>query len=155
MDSIYTRPLETFEWEVFRDFRLRALQASPGVFSSSYQEEANTTPEEWQRTVRGPTHQVFGLFDREDLIGITAVFTWRGDPSGETAVLAMSFIFPEYRGRGLSRLLYEARLGWIRSVGTFKRVVVSHRESNDVSRRAKPGTVFYRPGEHLAPGPME
>jgi RimJ/RimL family protein N-acetyltransferase len=136
MNSITVRPLEPKEWAVFKDFRLQALKAEPGVFHSSYQEELAYTPEKWQRTLADPADLVFGLFDAGHLIGITAVFRWREDPSGETALLGMSFIAPEYRGRGLSRLLYKARLEWIRTKGLFKRVVVSHRASNGASRRA-------------------
>jgi len=136
MSSITIRALDSTEWAVFRDFRLQALKAAPGVFGSSYETEATRTSEEWRDTVTGPGHQVFGLFDGEHLIGITAAFTWREDPSGETALLAMSFILPEYRGRGLSRLLYEARLDWIRKHAQFKRAVVFHRQSNEASRRA-------------------
>jgi RimJ/RimL family protein N-acetyltransferase len=73
------------------------------------------------------------LFDDARLIGITGTFAWNEDPS--TAILVMSFITPEYRGRGLSRMLYEARLDWIRAQPQFKRVVVSHRVSNEASRR--------------------
>ena len=135
MDSIVIRPLSPTEWAAFRDLRLEALKVAPGAFASSYQAEVTHTREEWQRTISGPGHQVFGLFDRGHLIGITAAFTWREDPSGETAILAMSFILPEYRGRGLSHLLYEARLEWIRAQGLSKRVIVSHRASNEVSRR--------------------
>ena len=86
--------------------------------------------------MQGADHQVFGLFDGARLIGITAAFTWRDDPSGETVLLAMSFIIPEYRGRGLSQLLYKARLNWIRAHSQFRRVVIYHRESNEISRRA-------------------
>jgi RimJ/RimL family protein N-acetyltransferase len=136
MNSIRIRALDSAEWATFKDFRLQALKAAPGMFASSYEAEVAMTPEEWQRTIAGPAHQVFGLFDGEDLVAITAAFTWRDDPSGETALLAMSFILPEYRGRGLSRLLYEVRLDWIRTHPQFKRVVVSHRQSNEQSRRA-------------------
>jgi RimJ/RimL family protein N-acetyltransferase len=136
LSTIIIRALDSTEWAAFRDFRLQALKAAPGVFGSSYQAEVTMTAEEWQRTVTGPGHQVFALFDGEDLIGITAAFTWREDPSGETALLGMSFILPEYRGRGLSRLLYETRLDWIRKHAQFKRVVVFHRQSNEASRRA-------------------
>jgi RimJ/RimL family protein N-acetyltransferase len=136
MNSIRIRALESAEWAAFKNFRLQALKATPGMFASSYEAEVGMTPEEWQRTIRGPTHQVFGLFAGEDLIAITAAFTWREDPSGQTALLAMSFILPEYRGRGLSEMLYEARLDWIRTQRRFKRVVVSHRQSNEQSRRA-------------------
>ncbi len=91
----------------------------------------------WRETVTADDkHQVFGLFDGSQLIGVTAMFTHSGDPSGETAFLAMSFIQPEYRGRGLSRLLHQARLEWVRAHSRFKRIVVGHRESNEISRRA-------------------
>jgi len=129
---------------MFKNFRLMALKVNPESFASSYADEVTKTPEEWQDTVQGSDHQVFGLFENEDLIGITACFTWREDPAGETALLAMSFVKPEFRDRGLSRLLYEGRLDWIRSRKQFKRVVVSHRLSNDISRRAnqRHGFVF-------------
>jgi len=136
MKTITIRPLISTEWVEFRDFRLQALQAAPGVFHSSYELEVTNGPEQWQRTLTSPTSRVFGLFDEEHLVGITAVFPSSEDPSGRTAILAMSFILPEYRERGLSRLLYKARLDWIRSQGVFKRIVVSHRASNEASRRA-------------------
>ena len=135
-DSIFIRPLHPAEWTAFRDFRLQALKVAPGVFGSSYEAEVTNTDEQWQRTIGDPAHRIFGLFDRERLIGITGAFTRSDDPSGETAFLAMSFILPEYRGHGLSRLLYQARLDWIRGRDRFKRVVVAHRASNQVSRRA-------------------
>jgi RimJ/RimL family protein N-acetyltransferase len=68
------------------------------------------------------------------MIGITAAFTWGEDR--ETALLAMSFIVPDYRRRGLSRMLYDARLAWIRQQPQFKRIIVSHRASNQASARA-------------------
>lgn len=136
MNSIVIRALEKSEWEVFRDFRLSALKAAPGVFAFSYDESVTWPDERWQDSIKGPVHQVFGLFDKNNIIGITAVFTDRDDPTGETALLAMSFISPSYRGRGLSRMFYEARLDWIRAQPQFRRVLVSHRKSNEISRRA-------------------
>jgi RimJ/RimL family protein N-acetyltransferase len=136
MNTITTRPLSPTEWVEFRDFRLQALRAAPGVFHSSHDVEVTNGPEQWQRMLASPTSRIFGLFDEEHLVGITAVFPSSEDPSGKTAIFAMSFILPEYRGRGLSRLLYKARLDWIRSQGVFKRIVVSHRASNEASRRA-------------------
>jgi RimJ/RimL family protein N-acetyltransferase len=134
--AIHIRSLDPSEWTIFKDFRFRSLEAEPGKFSSSYGREAAMLPQEWQDTITGPDHQVFGLFDQAHLIGITAVFTSREDASCETAILAMSFILPEFRGRNLSRMLYEARLEWIWAHPQFTRVVVSHRDSNAISRRA-------------------
>ena len=134
---ISIRPFEPAEWKLFRDFRLNALQAAPGSFWGTYEDAMAKADEVWQDYMRrDATQQVFGLFDEDRLIGITAAFRHRGDPSGETAILAMSYIEPEYRGRGLSRLLYRARLDWIRAQPQLRRVVVSHRESNEISRAA-------------------
>lgn len=101
----------------------------------------------------GSDHQAFGLFDGEQFIGITAVFTDRGDASGATAHLAMSFIKPEYRGKGFSRMLYGARLEWVAAHPKFNKIVVSHRASNEASRRANQRYGFMPTGSepHLWP----
>ena len=134
--SVIVRRLSSEDWKPFRDLRLHALATEPGLFCSTYASEAENTEDDWRELLGGDDRRIFGLFDGERLVGITAAFTWREDPTRETAVLAMSFIAPEYRGAGLARLLYEARLEWIRSVRRFRKVVVSHRASNEPSRRA-------------------
>lgn len=146
---ITLRPLNPSEWVIVKDLRLQALKSEPGVFVSSFDAEALLSPEQWQETIQGADHQVFGLFDRERLIGLTAVFTSRDDPSGQTAQLAYSFIIALYRSSGLSRLLYEGRLNWIKSRPQFKCIVVSHRASNERSRRAILRHRFAPSGESL------
>jgi RimJ/RimL family protein N-acetyltransferase len=131
------RPLTESDWAALRRIRLHALQTEPGVYSSTYDLECEKTGEDWRWLAVGDErHQLFGLFEGETIAGITAVFADRDDPSGQTAVLAMSYISPAHRGQGLSRSFYEARLNWIRSKPQFTRVRVSHRRSNDASRRA-------------------
>src|ERR1700678_2798415 len=122
MASVTVRALEPSQWEIFRALRLDALRAAPGAFSLSYDEVVTWSPQIWQSETKGADHQVFGLFDGERLIGITAAFTYRADPTGQTALLAMSFILPSHRGRGLSRMLYDARLTWIRARPKFRHV---------------------------------
>jgi GNAT superfamily N-acetyltransferase len=136
MAGLKARPLEVSEWELFRDFRLMALKDAPGAFATSFSDAARRTPEAWQSIVSGPTNQVFGLFDGEHLIGIAGAFATKDDPLGQTATLVMSYVLQNYRGRGLSRLLYAAALGWIRAHARFTRVTVAVRASNAVSQRA-------------------
>jgi len=128
--------MEPEDWLAVRQMRLEALRSSPGVYALSYDDVSAWTAEYWQGEIKGDDHQVFGLFDGKELIGITAVFTWRGDASGQTALLAMSYIAPDYRGRGLSKKLYEARLNWIMEQPQFTKVMVGHRASNEISMRA-------------------
>jgi RimJ/RimL family protein N-acetyltransferase len=134
--GIGIRTFEAAEWEALRDFRLGALKAAPGVFAMPYDAAAALSAQEWQSVITRPGQKMFGLFDGRNLIGITGVVTDREDRTGQTALLVMSFIAPAYRGRGLSRLFYDARLAWIRAQPQFRRVRVSHRKSNHASRRA-------------------
>lgn len=136
MTAITIRELHPDEWEIFRDLRLAALRAARGVYGSRYEDAVKRTEAVWRHTVRGERNQSFGLFDGTRMIGITSVFQWDEDASGETAILASSFILPDYRGRDLSRMLYDARLAWLRGRSDFRRVVVGHRLSNEASRRA-------------------
>jgi len=136
MTAITVRELHPDEWEIFRDLRLAALLDARGVYGSRHEDAVKRTEAVWRHTVRGEHNQSFGLFDGARLIGITSIFRWDEDPSGQSAILASSFILPEYRGRDLSRLLYDARLQWLRGRRDFKRVVVGHRLSNEASRRA-------------------
>ena len=156
--DLLIRELHPDEWALFRDFRLAALQATPGVYGTRY-DEAVTRPEsQWRSTVRGTSNQSFGIFDRGSLIAITSVFTWVEDPTGETAILASSFILESHRGRGLSRMLYDARLHWITARPQFKRVVVGHRLSNEPSRRANqhyPFRTFRRESHAWPDGTVE
>jgi len=136
MNNICVRPLRSSEWPTFKDVRLVALQSAPGMFATSYQEALSRSSEDWRRNIAGPDHQVFGLFDGPRLIGIAGVFGGQEEANRDTAFLVMSFIMPEYRGRGLSAMLYRARLDWIQQKGKFKRVVAAIRASNEVSQRA-------------------
>ncbi len=132
---ITARPLERSEWTAFRDMRLLSLKTDPGAFSGSYESWAAKTPAEWQDFIDGPGRKVIGLFDGVRLVGISGVVASRSDRTGKTAMLVMAFIALQYRGRGLAKQLYDARMDWVRAAG-FTKVVVSHRESDEASRRA-------------------
>lgn len=134
--SITTRALTTDDWETFREIRLRALREHPDLYSGSYHESAARTEREWVEMLNGKGKRIFGLFHADKIIGLAAVFTSPEDPGGQCGVLAMDYIDPLYRGRRLSRLLYQARIDWAKQHSPFKRLVVSHREGNEASRRA-------------------
>jgi RimJ/RimL family protein N-acetyltransferase len=136
MDALVMRELVAADWRALRDLRLHALRTEPGVFFSSYEAEAGHPDAQWLALASGDEqHQLFGLFDGDRLVGMTAVFVDRDDPSGRSAALGMSYISPEYRGRGFAAMFYEARLAWARDHPHFARAVVGHRRSNVASRR--------------------
>jgi RimJ/RimL family protein N-acetyltransferase len=129
------RSFRADEWADLRDLRLRAVKAHSNLFLGSYETEAAFPDERWKSIIALEDGKVFGLYANGKLIGITGVFRNNHDPSGRSAKLGMSYIEPAYRGLGLSRLLYEVRLDWARAYG-YERVIVSHRDGNEASRRA-------------------
>jgi RimJ/RimL family protein N-acetyltransferase len=151
--NITARALTAEDWEIFRH-RLRALRAHPGVYLGSYKDAAARTEREWKEMLDGHGKCIFGLFDRDRMIGLAAIFTSRDDPSGQSGVLAMDYIDPSYRGRCLSKLLYQLRIDWARQHQPFKRLVISHREGNEASRRANQAFGFKYIGKEDIAGPM-
>ena len=150
------RPLLPSEWEIFRDLRLFALKSAPGMFESTYAQAATRSEADWRALLCGERQQIFGMFDADKLVGIAGVFTSKDDPA--TAHLVMDFIRPDYRGKGLWRLMYDARLDWVRSRKVFRRAVVAARESNTPSLAAMraAGFVQSRRETHTWPdGAME
>ena len=104
------------------------------MFSSSYEREAAFAESEWRDRLAGKTSRIFGLFDGEKIIGVTGIVTVQEDSSA--AQMVMSFIMPAYRGRGLSRLLYAPRIEWAVAQPQLKKLGLSHRDTNEPSRRA-------------------
>lgn len=121
------------QWELYKSIRLEALQTNPEVFASSYAKEMLYTQENWISFLADSTQAIFGLWKQGQIVGVTAVALHRDDPN--KAILYATFIREEHRGRGLSRLFYEARIEWARSQGCAA-VVVSHRQGNDASMAA-------------------
>jgi RimJ/RimL family protein N-acetyltransferase len=132
---IQIRPLRPDEWPAFRSLRLRALATDPGNFFRSAEEEEVRPEGEWREMLESDDGAVFGLFDADRLIGLTAVYIDRAIAARDSAGLGMTWLDPAYRGRGLSALIYDARIAWARDKG-LARIIVSHRADNEPSRRA-------------------
>ena len=130
------RKLEEKDWSVFSEIRLRALQTDPSVFGSNHERESKVPESEWKSQLNNPDSAVFGVFDDDRPVGMTGVAVDRDDPSRKTALLWGSWLEPDARGKGISKLFYEARIGWARQQPGVERIIVSHRESNVASKFA-------------------
>lgn len=128
--DVFVRPLDPGDLEAFKAVRLRALKDHPELYATTYAESVERGDAYWHGTLSGGDKAVFGLFDAGTLIGIGSVFTFAEDPSRTTALFAMGYVDPEYRGRGYASLLFKARLDWVRGQGCFHKVRITHREGN-------------------------
>lgn len=121
------------EADQYKAIRLEALALEPGNFGNSHAMEAAMTDEEWLERLTSPNMGRFGLYHNGELIGLTAIIQDKDKP--EEAYMTQSYIRKEHRGKGLSKMLYEARLNWAKEHG-LKYLVIGHRESNISSKAA-------------------
>ncbi len=135
-DKITIRQWSVDDWQSFKAMRLEAVSKHDDVFGASYNAEFQKTNTYWIDTLADTYNgAVFGLYDEDINIGLTAVFRHREHRSN-TAILAMSYVQKDYRGQELSDLLYQARINWAKSQDGITRIWVGHRVGNEASRRA-------------------
>jgi GNAT superfamily N-acetyltransferase len=121
------------EMEQYKGIRLESLQLEAAVFGSNYAREAAFTTDEWLMRIAQPNSDCFGLYCDGELIGLTGIVIDKTDPA--LGHMTQSYIRETYRGLGLSRLLYDARLAWAKQ-HQLKTLRIGHRESNIASKAA-------------------
>ena len=146
--SISIRQLGEDAWRQFSQIRLKALQTDPLVFGSNYESESKFTEDDWRSRLQADDSAIFMIFDEETPIGITGVSVFRDDPTRRTAIFWGSWIAPAYRRKGLSDLMYGARLEWAKARPGIERIIVSHRASNLTSKYANQKHGFVFTGTH-------
>jgi len=151
--NLKIKKFEQDDWEDYKSIRLEALQTYPNVFLSNFDEEKLLPQSKWQDDLKDDSCAIFGVYDDDKIVGLTAVFTWRGDDTGQTAVLAMSYRNPDYRGSGMGQMFYEARIDWAMHQPSLTKIRVSHREGNEPSRQANQKAGFKFVGKEMITWP--
>ncbi len=134
--SITIRRLNEDEWLEFSQIRLKALQTDPKVFGSNYEKESQMTEDEWRSRLQAKDNAIFLIYAGDTPIGMTCVSINWNDPTEKTALLWGSWLAPRFRGKGLSKLMYQTRIEWAKRQPTVEKIIVSHRASNLSSKRA-------------------
>lgn len=149
--SISIRQLNENDWQKLAQIRLKALQSDPMVFGSNYERESKMTEADWRSRLSAEDSASFMIFDDETPIGMTGVGVDKDDSTKKTALFWGSWLAPDFRGKGLSKLIYETRISWAKAQPTVERIIVSHRASNLSSQFAnqKHGFVFTHKKEKI------
>ena len=115
--AITVRKFEVAEFSSYRSLRLSALEESPDAFGSTLGAEQLRTTEEWASRLEGGCNSGLDL----PLIGqvgtTPAGLAWgKVDRSGSTIVhLYQLWVAPEFRSRGMARLLLRTVVAWTAS----------------------------------------
>jgi ribosomal protein S18 acetylase RimI-like enzyme len=149
------RTIAPHEWIAYREIRLRALKESPDAFGSTYEREALYTDDAWQQRLADTANRSldFPLFAEVDgiLVGLAWGRVSREVP--ERANLYQMWVDPEYRGRGIGRMLVDAVITWAREKDLDALeldVTISNAPAVRLYRRA--GFVVFGEPEPLRPG---
>ncbi|RQO68953.1 hypothetical protein DBR40_18380 [Pedobacter sp. KBW01] len=118
------------EASLYKSMRLEAIQTEPAMFRCTTPAEADLTDIQWLERVKDP-RAVFGLFANDEFVGMTSILLI----NEEEGYMGQSYIQKEHRGNGLSALFYKTRMAWALD-HQLKRLCVSHRESNLISKAA-------------------
>lgn len=135
MENFSIRQLVATDWQLYRDLRLEALSRHPNFFSPS-RDEFKFTELEWKERLDNKNAASFGLFSGPTMIGLTGIVRENNNSQSSNALLVSSYIQPEYRERGLSKLFFEARLQWAKKQGNIKTLTLEHRDDNLASQKA-------------------
>lgn len=130
------------EVEAYKRIRLEALATEPGMFGNSYAMEAALPQEDWINRISLPGNARFGIYCNDELIGLTGIII--NDAKPTEAYMTQSYIHKAHRGKGLSAMLYDARIAWAKEKGV-KLLTISHRKTNLASKAAnqKYGFVYH------------
>ncbi|HLM61832.1 MAG TPA: GNAT family protein [Pyrinomonadaceae bacterium] len=134
--NITIRQLTEDDWFEFSRIRLKSLLTDPKVFGSNYEKESQMTEAEWRSRLQAKDNAIFLIYKDETPIGITCVSVDREDATQKTALLWGSWLAPDFRGKGLSELMYRTRIHWAKRQPTVEKIIVSHRASNTSSKYA-------------------
>ena len=131
--KIVLKKFSTDDWQECRTIRLEALAAHPNFFCPS-RDETQFAEADWKMRLNNSNAGTFGLYIDETLVGLTGVV--RDHTELEKAHLVSSYIRPQFRKMGLSKLFYEARITWAKDQKNIKFLVVDHNEENEPSMKA-------------------
>lgn len=113
------------EWQLHRDIRLRALQASPDSFGESHADVAARDEVYWlelTRSVTEPGRHVMFLA-REGTRVVGTVYGLRVAQDVRLGRIGGMWVEPGSRRNGVGRALLQSVMGWAREVG-FERMAL-------------------------------
>jgi len=134
--DITVRAARPSDWMSVRTLCLESCEEPP-LYLTRNESWASNGQDDWVEYSVGPEHAIFLLFDLSisplEAIGKARISAANEDPT--TAVADGIYIRPAYRGLGLSKLLWQARIHWARC-NHFQRVTTIHHLSNVRSMRS-------------------
>lgn len=153
--TITVRKFDEAEFSSYRKLRLSALEESPDAFGSTLGAEQLRPTEEWASRLQGGCNSGLDL-PLIGQVGTTAAgLAWgKVDRSDSTIVhLYQMWVAPEFRGRGVARLLLRTIVAWAASQQARSvHLGVAREQSSAMRLYLSEGFVPFGQVEPLRPG---
>ena len=132
-----TRLIEPGEAEALRALRIRAVTEHASAFGTSVEEEAAVSMEQIADELReGPLNSYWrGVFDAATLIGILHLFQFQRPKLHHKTMLGGMYIVPDYRGRGIGRVLLEDTIAFAKTLANVELITLAVTVGNDAARK--------------------
>ncbi len=135
--QITVRPIGPDDWQDYRDFYkgLRDPHHYSGILSGKNPDDPATWQTLFDSTTGTGEFALFGMFDRDQMIGQTSIQFIRNKEE-TTALFAGSEMADDRRGERLVNKLYQARKEYLEAIGFQGKIVTTIPPGNSGSRAA-------------------
>lgn len=130
------RKLTAEDASAYWELRLEALQNSPEVFGSSYEEaiQRENPIERVKDNFRVKENYTFGAFDQHTLIGIVTLLQESALKMRHRANIFAMYISPAARGEGIGKALMEMAIEQAKESQEIEKINLSVVSSNEVGK---------------------
>jgi ribosomal protein S18 acetylase RimI-like enzyme len=112
--DVHIRRFTAYEWQVYKDLRLRALADAPDAFGSTLASEQTRPDDDWAARLAGGVASGLQLPLLAEVDGAPAGLTWARIDDNDSSMghIYQVWVAPEYRRLGAGRMLMQTVIGW-------------------------------------------
>jgi RimJ/RimL family protein N-acetyltransferase len=120
----------------YRELRLEALQTNPEAFGSSYEESVARTVEQLTETFPVTNNNfIVGAFSETgELVGMVGFYQEKARKMKHKGMVWGMYVTPEYRGKGLSRLLLQELIFKAKKLSDLEQINLVVVSTNDAAK---------------------
>lgn len=152
MEKITIKPLNSQDWQKYKQIRLEALKTNPTAFLNTFEDVSGYPDDKWQEQLKKSAKKdgVFYLFafDNEKIIGMNGMY-WDNKPViKHIAEVFGVFVNPGYRGKGIGKRLMNEMIFEISNNPQFTKIKIGVNAENEPAYNLYISTGFKAIGRH-------
>jgi ribosomal protein S18 acetylase RimI-like enzyme len=134
-----TQTLLPFQWQEYKEIRLRALKTEPQAFLSPYEKEAAYPDEKWKQRLetagKGRSWVFFAKNEEDRLVGIVGAYRDDDDLQNHSAQVWGLYVDRETRGKGIGKALMTKVLGELESDPDIKTIILEVNTDQEIAKK--------------------